>query len=130
MKGSSVLEVVRCACRPKCARRVRIGEELGLVGGVTQGVLGLAQVDGRQQVVAIRDDRRRQGLVQVGEVLARRREAAAARRGWSPRRRRYGRGGDAGRRGDGAGGRVDVVVVIGVERGVARERGGHVGSGG
>eukprot|EP00964_Phaeocystis_antarctica_P029602 scaffold16692_cov61-Phaeocystis_antarctica.AAC.3 len=24
-------EVVRCACRPKCARRVRIGEELGLV---------------------------------------------------------------------------------------------------
>merc|ERR1740133_193074 len=43
-------EVVRCACRPKCARRVRIGEELGLVGGVTQGVLGLVRVDGRQQV--------------------------------------------------------------------------------
>ena len=39
-RGGSIhsLEVVRCACRPKCARRVRIGEELGLVGGVTQGV--------------------------------------------------------------------------------------------
>ena len=43
-------EVVRCACRPKCACRVRIGEELGMVGGVRQGVLGLVRVDGRQQV--------------------------------------------------------------------------------
>ena len=33
-------EAVRYVCRPKCARRAWIGEELGRVGGVRQGVLG------------------------------------------------------------------------------------------
>ena len=75
-------EVVRCACRPKCACRAWVGEELGRVGGVRQGVLGLVQVDGRQRVVVVRDEQRRQGLVQGAPVDVQGSSSGTANRGF------------------------------------------------